>query len=88
MQVTQQHPPQSKTPDPINNRNHMGWLSSEAKILFLGSKEVDADVVETLVDRIELLKKVNKTHTGYKLIVQFPDDEGADLNEYQVWRIR
>ena len=30
----------------LNNQNHIGWLSSEARALFLGSKDADGDVVE------------------------------------------
>ena len=29
----------------FNNQEHMGWLSSEGKMLFLGSKHADGDVI-------------------------------------------
>jgi len=60
------------TPDPKTNRTHVGWLSSEARTLFLGSKSADGDVVEILEDRIGILKQVNRTPDGYKLVIQYP----------------
>jgi len=71
----------------LTNSNHIGWLSSEAKALFLGSKDADGDVVEILEERMEVLRKVNEV-SGYKLVLQSADDAGAELNSYQIWHIQ
>mmetsp|Transcript_27421 Transcript_27421/g.62523 ORF Transcript_27421/g.62523 Transcript_27421/m.62523 type:complete len:286 (-) Transcript_27421:462-1319(-) len=70
----------------LNNQNHMGWLSSEAGMLFLGSKDADGDVVDILQERIGNLTKVLQVN-GYKSVLQSADDDGAELNDHQKWHI-
>ena len=62
----------------LNNQNHMGWLSLEAGMLFLGSKDADGDVVDILQERIGNLTKVLRVN-GYKSVLQSADDDGAEL---------
>ncbi|EJK53460.1 hypothetical protein THAOC_27108, partial [Thalassiosira oceanica] len=64
----------------------MGWLSSEAGMLFLGSKDADGDVVDILQERIGNLTKVLQVN-GYKSVLQSADDDGAELNDHQKWHI-
>ncbi|EJK64821.1 hypothetical protein THAOC_14402 [Thalassiosira oceanica] len=71
----------------LNNRNHIGWLSSEARALFLGSKDADGDVVDILQERIGELTNVVQAVDDYKSVLQSADDDGAELNDHQKWHI-
>jgi len=57
----------------LNNQNHMGWLSSEAGMLFLGSKDADGDVVDILQERIGELTNVVQAVDGYKSVGKCTD---------------
>ncbi|KAL7525012.1 hypothetical protein ACHAXR_003180, partial [Thalassiosira sp. AJA248-18] len=59
---------------PSNNRNNIYWQSPEAKKLFGFTDDLDdpnavVDVVQSLQDRINLLRKVNATEDGFQLVI-------------------